>query len=160
MLRRSLLLALAVVPLTARAQFQKEPKGPEPELPKKPLTIVSNNGQRHVFNVEMATADQQQIVGLMFRKSVAPNGGMLFVWPAPEISHMWMKNTLVPLDMVFIRSDGVIDSIAENTVPHSLRDISSQGQVIATLELQGGITAKLGITVGDRVLAPMFHDVG
>ena len=108
----------------------------------------------------MATADQQQIVGLMFRKSVAPNGGMLFVWPAPEISHMWMKNTLVPLDMVFIRSDGVIDSIAENTVPHSLRDISSQGQVIATLELQGGITAKLGITVGDRVLAPMFHDVG
>ena len=160
MLRRSLLLALAVVPLTARAQFQEEPKGPQPELPKGPLTIVSNNGQRHVFNVEMATDDQQQIVGLMFRKSVAPNGGMLFVWPAPEISHMWMKNTLVPLDMVFIRSDGVIDSIAENTVPHSLRDISSQGQVIATLELQGGITAKLGITVGDRVLAPMFHDVG
>ena len=160
MLRRSLLFALALVPLAARAQFQEEPKGPQPELPKEPLTIVSNNGQRHVFNVEMATADQQQIVGLMFRKSVAPNGGMLFVWPEPEISHMWMKNTLVPLDMVFIRPDGVIDSIAENTVPHSLRDISSQGQVIATLELQGGITAKLGITVGDRVLAPMFHDVG
>lgn len=160
MLRRSLLLALASVPLTARAQFQDDPKGPQPELPKEALTIVSGDGQRHAFNVEIAKDPQQQIVGLMFRKSVPPDGGMLFVWSAPEISHMWMKNTLVPLDMVFIRPDGVIDSIAENTVPHSLRDISSQGQVIATLELQGGITAKLGIAVGDRVLAPMFHDVG
>lgn len=158
MRRRALLLALASVPLAARAQ--EEPTGPQPQLPKQAITIVSDDGQRHVFNVEIAKDEQQQITGLMFRKSVPPDGGMLFVWPAPEVSQMWMKNTLVPLDMVFIRSDGVIDSIAENTVPHSLRDISSQGQVIATLELQGGITAKLGITVGDRVLAPMFHDVG
>lgn len=160
MFRRSLLLALASVPLTARAQFRGEPKGPQPELPKEGITIVSHDGQRHVFNVELAKDEQQQITGLMFRKSVPPDGGMLFIWPAPEVSHMWMKNTLVPLDMVFIRPDGVIDSIAENTVPHSLRDISSQGQVIATLELQSGITSKLGIIVGDRVLAPMFHDVG
>jgi len=159
MLRRSLLVSLAFIPLVTRAQEQ-EPKGPQPELPKEAITIVSPDGARHVFHVETAKDPQQQITGLMFRKSVPPDGGMLFVWSSPEISHMWMKNTLVPLDMVFIRSDGVIDSIAENTVPHSLRDISSQGQVIATLELQGGITAKLGIAVGDRVIAPMFHDVG
>ena len=158
MRRRLLLLGLAFAPLAARSQ--EEPSGPQPELPKEPLTIVTRDGQRHVFQVEMAKDPQQQIVGLMFRKSVPADGGMLFIWPAPEVSHMWMKNTLVPLDMVFIRADGVIDSIAENTVPHSLRDISSQGQVIATLELQGGVTARLGISVGDRVLAPMFHDVG
>jgi uncharacterized membrane protein (UPF0127 family) len=160
MRRRFVLVALALAPAAAWGQAGQEPAGPQPELPKEQITIVTHDGQRHVFNVEMARAPQQQITGLMFRKSVPADGGMLFVWPAPEISHMWMKNTLAPLDMVFIRADGVIDSIAENTVPHSLRDISSQGPVIATLELQGGVTARLGITVGDRVLAPMFHDVG
>ena len=71
-----------------------------------------------------------------------------------------MKNTLVPLDMVFIAADGTIDSIAENTVPQSLRVIPSHGPVLATLELAGGTTARLGITVGDKVLASMFHDAG
>jgi len=158
--RRFLLLTLALLPAVSLAQSPPEPKGPQAELPKQQITIVTKDGKRHVFNVEMATTDAQQVTGLMFRKSVPPDGGMLFVWAAPEISHMWMKNTLVPLDMVFIRADGVIDSIAENTVPHSLRDISSHGEVIATLELAGGITAQLGITVGDKVLAPMFHDMG
>jgi uncharacterized protein len=156
--RRFFLLALAAVPAAAWAQ--PEPKGPQPELPKQQITIVTKNGQKHVFKVEVATTPQEQETGLMFRKSVAPDGGMLFVWDVPQVSHMWMKNTLVPLDMVFIRSDGVIDSIAENTVPHSLRDISSHGDVIATLELAGGTTARLGITVGDKVLGPMFHDFG
>ncbi len=136
MRRRLLLLGVALVPFAARSQ--EEPAGPQPELPKDQLTIVTHDGRRHVFQVEIAKDPRQQIVGLMFRKSVPADGGMLFVWSAPEISQMWMKNTLVPLDMVFIRADGVIDSIAENTVPHSLRDISSQGPVIATLELQGG----------------------
>ena len=77
----------------------------------------------------------------MYRTKVAPDGGMLFVWPTPIVSQMWMKHTLVPLDMVFIKADGTIDSIAENTVPQSLRVISSHGKVTATLELAGGTTA-------------------
>ncbi|MBV8455201.1 MAG: DUF192 domain-containing protein [Acetobacteraceae bacterium] len=157
--RRFFLLTLAAA-VPAAAWAQAEPNGPQPELPKQQITIVTKNGQKHVFSVEMATTPQEQETGLMFRKSVPPDGGMLFVWDVPQVSHMWMKNTLVPLDMVFIRPDGVIDSIAENTVPHSLRDISSHGDVIATLELAGGTTARLGITVGDKVMGPMFHDVG
>jgi uncharacterized protein len=156
--RRFFLLTLAAVPAAAWAQA--EPKGPQPELSKQQITIVTTKGQKHVFNVEMATTPEEQETGLMFRKSVPRDGGMLFVWDVPQVSHMWMKNTLVPLDMVFIKTDGVIDSIAENTVPHSLRDISSHGDVIATLELAGGTTARLGITVGDKVMGPMFHDVG
>ena len=156
--RRFFLLALTALPAAASART--EPKGPQPELHKQQITIVTKGGQKHVFDVEMATTPQEQETGLMFRKSVLPNGGMLFMWDVPQISHMWMKNTLVPLDMVFISPNGVIDSIAENTVPHSLRDISSHGDVVATLELAGGTTARLGITVGDRVLGPMFHDVG
>ncbi len=158
--RRFLLLTLALAPAAALAQLQEEPKGPQAELPKEQIAIATKDGQRHVFTVEMAKTPQQQVTGLMFRKSVPADGGMLFDWGTPEISHMWMKNTLVPLDMVFIRADGVIDSIAEDTVPHSLRDISSHGEVVATLELAGGTTARLGITVGDKVLAPMFHDMG
>lgn len=158
MRRRNLLLMLALAPVAAQAQG--ESKGPQPELPKQKLIIVTKGGQRHEFNVEMASQPSQQVTGLMFRKAVPADGGMLFDWGHSEISHMWMKNTLVPLDMVFIAADGTIDSIAENTVPRSLRDVSSHGQVLATLELAGGTTARLGISVGDKVLAPMFHDVG
>ncbi|HEX5328303.1 MAG TPA: DUF192 domain-containing protein [Acetobacteraceae bacterium] len=133
---------------------------PQPELPKQRIVIVSKDGKRHDFDVEVADTLPQQTVGLMFRKSVPPDGGMLFNWGSPRQSEMWMKNTLVPLDMVFIAANGTIDSIAENTVPHSLRNIASHGEVLATLELAGGTTARLGITVGDKVLAPMFHDMG
>jgi uncharacterized protein len=157
--RRTLLALFALAPAAALAQSD-EPTGPQPELPKQQLVIVTKDGQRHVFNVEVATTPAQQETGEMFRKSVPPDGGMLFDWGTPRQSEMWMKNTLVPLDMVFIAADGTIDSIAENTVPHSLRVIASHGSVLATLELAGGTTARLGITVGDKVLAPMFHDMG
>jgi len=157
--RRTLLALFALAPAVALAQSD-EPTGPQPELPKQQLVIVTKDGQRHVFNVEVATTPAQQETGEMFRKSVPPDGGMLFDWDTPRQSEMWMKNTLVPLDMVFIAADGTIDSIAENTVPRSLRVIASHGQVLATLELAGGTTARLGITVGDKVLAPMFHDMG
>jgi uncharacterized protein len=157
--RRFLLAVLALAPSAVFAQSD-EPTGPQPELPKQQIVIVTKAGQRHTFSVEMAATPAQQTTGLMFRKSVPPDGGMLFDWGAPRQSEMWMKNTLVPLDMVFIAADGTIDSIAENTVPRSLRIIASHGPVLATLELAGGTTARLGITVGDKVLAPMFHDVG
>ncbi len=148
------LLALLVLMPAARA---REPTGPQPELPKENLTIVTANGQRHPFSVELAATPAEQTVGEMFRRTVPPDGGMLFVWPAPQRSEMWMRNTLVPLDMVFIAADGTIRSITENAVPQSLRIIDSGGPVLATLELAGGTTARLGITVGDKVQAAQFR---
>jgi uncharacterized membrane protein (UPF0127 family) len=155
MRRRHLLLLLAALPARARAQ-ESEPTHAQPELPKEKLVIVTRDGVHHEFNVEMATTPRQQQVGEMFRTSVPADGGMLFVWPTPHPSPMWMENTLMPLDMVFINPDGTIRAIAENTVPESLAEISSHGPVLATLELAGGITAQLNITVGDKVLQRVF----
>jgi uncharacterized membrane protein (UPF0127 family) len=153
--RRYLLVGLAALPLLAQAQTL-DPKGPQPELPKEKLVITGKDGTQHVFDVEMALKPDQQIVGEMFRKDVPADGGMLFDWGRPQESQMWMKNTLVPLDMVFIEQNGTIRAIAENTVPQSLAVIDSHGPVRATLELQGGVTAKLGIRVGDKVHQRLF----
>ncbi|MBN8902927.1 MAG: DUF192 domain-containing protein, partial [Rhodospirillales bacterium] len=130
------------------------------ELPKEKLVIVTRDGKQHVFMVEMALTGDQQTVGEMFRTKVPEDGGMLFDWGAPRESQMWMRNTLVPLDMVFINADGTIRSIAENTVPQSLAIVDSRGPVRATLELAGGLTAKLGIRVGDRVKQRIFGNAG
>lgn len=140
---------------TARAQ-EKEPTGPQPELPKEKLVITGHDGVAHVFQVEMAIKPEQQITGLMFRPSVPDDGGMLFDWGTPRDSQMWMRNTLAPLDMVFINQDGTVRSIAEDTVPESLAVIDSRGPVRATLELAAGTTARLGIRVGDKVAQRIF----
>lgn len=155
------LLRAAHVPLVALllllpglgAQAQT---GPQPELPKERLVIVTRDGQRHELNVEMALTPEQQTVGEMFRTSVPPDGGMLFDWGREQESTMWMRNTLVPLDMLFIRADGTVRRIAENTVPESLAIIPSGGPVRATLEVAGGTARRLGIHVGDKVLHRTF----
>jgi uncharacterized protein len=155
MKRRILLALVAVLPFSAWAQ-SPEPTGPQPELPKEKLVIVGHNGAEHVFNVEMAITEEQQTVGEMFRKTVPPDGGMLFDWGSPRSSEMWMRNTLVSLDMVFINADGTIRSIAENATPRSLAVIDSRGPVRATLELAAGTTARLDIRVGDTVKQRIF----
>jgi uncharacterized protein len=155
MKRRTLLALVAVLPFSAWAD-SPDPTGPQPELPKEKLVIVTHNGAEHVFNVEMATTEEQQTVGEMFRKNVPPDGGMLFDWGAPRTSDMWMKNTLVSLDMVFINADGKIRSIYEDATPRSLAVIDSRGPVRATLELAAGVTAKLDIRVGDTVKQRIF----
>lgn len=123
-----------------------------------PVTIVSSNGQ-HRFVIERAVTAQQQERGLMFRTDLTPDGGMLF-WPypagggAPREASFWMKNTPTPLDIVFIRPDGTIATIAENAVPYSETPIPSGEPVGAVLELVGGRTAELGIAAGDKVTWP------
>jgi uncharacterized membrane protein (UPF0127 family) len=149
-------LGLAFGAGVAPALAQDDPTGPQPMLPREPLTITDDSGHAHAFQVEMATTPQEQETGLMFRKSVPADTGMLFIFPAVQPEPFWMKNTLVPLDMVFINPDGTIRAIAENTVPFSLAPVDSGGPVLAVLELQGGITAKDDISVGDRVTAPQF----
>lgn len=120
-------------------------------LPTAPLTITTRDGQKHEFTVELAKTYRQQEVGEMFRKHLLENEGMLFMWATPQVSDMWMRNTLVPLDIVFIDSTNHIHAIAENAVPLSEAILRSDGVVANTLELAGGVTAKLGIRVGDAV---------
>lgn len=114
------------------------------------LSIVSGE-QRHVFKVELATTPAQQERGLMFRKSLADDAGMLFVLAQEQPISMWMKNTLIPLDMVFINKQGTITHIHANAKPKSLATISSNGPVYAVLELAGGVSKKKQIKVGDVV---------
>ncbi len=149
------LLAALTVGGLAHAQ-NDDPTGPQAKLPTEQLTIISDDGKHHVFTVEVAATEQEQDTGLMFRPVVPAGTGMLFPWPQPQVSEMWMKNTIAPLDMVFIGADGTIKAIAENTVPYSLRTISSGVPVLATLELQAGITAAENINVGDKVIAKQF----
>lgn len=153
MIRRSL-LAAALLPGLARPAAAQT--GPQPRLPVEPLAFITRDGTRHDFMVEMAIAPDQQIVGLMFRPSVAPTEGMLFDWGIPRESSMWMRNTITSLDMVFITQDGHIHRIAERTVPYSLAAIDSRGPVRATLELAAGTAERLGLHVGDRVLQRIF----
>jgi uncharacterized membrane protein (UPF0127 family) len=121
-----------------------------------PLEIVTKTGV-HVFSVEMATTEEEKTTGLMYRKELAEGKGMLFDFsPEQEVS-MWMKNTYIPLDMIFIRADGRILRIAENTEPLSTRIIPSRGQAKAVLEVIGGTAQKYGIQPGDRVAHPLFN---
>jgi uncharacterized protein len=115
-----------------------------------PVTIVSIKG-RHVFNVEVARTEDEQERGLMFRPSIPADGGMLFPFHVPRVASFWMKNTQAPLDMIFIRPDGSIARIAENTIPYSLAPVSSAEPVKAVLEIAGGRAAELGIGEGDKV---------
>ena len=151
MIRRSLLILLFIMPFMAEAQTAAQP-----ELPKELLSITTRDGQRHDFKVEMALKPEQQTTGLMFRPSVPADGGMLFDWGTPRDSSMWMRNTISPLDMVFINADGTVRRIAENTVPGSLAIIESHGPVRATLELAAGTAKRLDIRVGDKVQSRIF----
>ncbi|TFV72119.1 DUF192 domain-containing protein [Bradyrhizobium frederickii] len=120
-----------------------------------PLEIVTRNGVQ-VFSVEMATTAEEKETGLMYRKELADGKGMLFDFsPEQEVS-MWMKNTYVSLDMIFIGANGRIMRIAENTEPLSTKIISSKGPARAVLEVVAGTVQKYGIRVGDRVGHPLF----
>ncbi|TCH99616.1 DUF192 domain-containing protein [Roseococcus sp. SYP-B2431] len=154
MKRRLLLLGSLLAPAAARAQ--PGVNQPQPRLRTEDLVIVGRDGARHVFRTEMALGPNEQTVGMMFRTGMAPDDGMLFDWGAPRESSMWMRNTLIPLDMIFIAADGRIHRIHERAVPQSLATIDSRGPVRATLELQGGTAERLNLRVGDRVIHPIF----
>lgn len=120
------------------------------------LTIESARG-RFVFTVEVANTWAQRMQGLQYRRALAPGTGMLFDFRAPQPVSMWMKNTYVSLDMIFIDEAGIVFSIAERTKPLSLAPISSGGDVLAVLEVPAGTADSLGLRPGDRVHHPMFQ---
>lgn len=122
-----------------------------------PLEIASKDGV-HVFAVEMAVTPEEQSKGLMFRKELPEGQGMLFDFHREQEATFWMRNTYVPLDMIFIRGDGRIHRIAANTTPLSEALVNSGGPVRAVLEVVAGTARKLGIAPGDRVAHPIFNE--
>jgi uncharacterized membrane protein (UPF0127 family) len=121
-----------------------------------PLEIATKSGVR-VFSVEMATTEEEKQTGLMHRKELPDGKGMLFDFSPEQQISMWMKNTYISLDMIFIRADGRILRIAENTEPLSTKIISSGGPARGVLEVIAGTAKKYGIQPGDRVAHPLFN---
>ncbi len=115
-----------------------------------PLTIKTAEAQ-HDFIVEVAKTSEEQAKGLMFRTKLDPKEGMLFPFKKSRIASFWMKNTVIPLDIIFIRKDGTIESIAARTTPYSLEAVQSGAPVHAVLELAAGQSEKLSIAAGDIV---------
>ena len=146
-----LLTAIAV----AATMWAAHGMGPASAAELQPLEIVTKSGV-HVFSVEMARTEQERETGLMYRKELPDGRGMLFDFSPAQNITMWMKNTFIPLDMIFIRPDGRILRIAENTVPQSEKVIPSGGPAKAVLEVIAGTARKYGIEPGDRVAHPLF----
>ncbi|ADG10172.1 protein of unknown function DUF192 [Caulobacter segnis ATCC 21756] len=119
------------------------------------VEVITSRGRAR-FQVEIAVTQAEQAKGLMFRKSLAPDRGMLFTYKRPQPAAYWMKNTLIPLDIIYIQPDGRILSIVRNARPHDETPLPSGGLVLGVLEIAGGRAAQLGILPGDRVLHRIF----
>ncbi len=143
-LRLALLVLLALAPVPAGAQSGAD-------FPKSALVIETAEGKRLSYDIELALTPDQQMQGLMHRQSMPLDAGMLFVWQQPHIIRMWMRNTFIPLDMVFIDTRGVIVDIGRNTVPHSEEIVEPKTEAIAVLELNAGVADAAGIRIGDTV---------
>lgn len=151
LLAGGLVLAGSVGSVSGMACAEEVITAAQPPLPTAPLTITDQTGHDHRFTVELAKTPHEQEVGEMFRKEIPSDHGMLFIWPAPQECAMWMRNTYVSLDIVFIDEQNRIHAIEENATPLSEGIISSHGSVRAVLELPAGTTEKLGLVVGDRI---------
>ncbi|CAA7615512.1 DUF192 domain-containing protein [Magnetospirillum sp. SS-4] len=127
-----------------------------PGFARSSLEVVAGDGRRHPFTVEMAISDSEKARGLMFRETLAGDAGMLFDFGRPRQVAMWMKNTLIPLDMLFIEAGGTVIHIEEGAVPGSLEPRGPTRPVLGVLELAGGTARRLGLRPGDRVEHPMF----
>jgi uncharacterized protein len=117
------------------------------------LVFKTETGE-HSFDIEVMTTDGERAKGLMFRRALPEKSGMLFVYDRPQAASMWMKNTFIPLDMVFIAEGGAVHRIEANTEPFSTAIISSEGDIIAVLELNAGAAARIGLKRGDRAIYP------
>ncbi|AVA21433.1 hypothetical protein NXC24_CH01789 [Rhizobium sp. NXC24] len=148
---KSAIVALFLVGASAPAFAAQAASEKSMAFDSEPLSIKTAKGVTHKFTVELALTEPQLEFGLMYRKSMPDDHGMLFDFGAPRPVMMWMKNTVLPLDMLFLDRSGVVTHIQENAVPYSETIISSGGSVLYVIELNGGIARKLGLAVGDKV---------
>ena len=150
-----LLLAACSSPATEAASTATPAPAADAVHPESGLTVVpltiTQGGKVHNFRVEVALSGEDQAKGLMFRKQMGADEGMIFPRDPPRMASFWMKNTVIPLDLIFIGPDGTIANIAANAQPYSLDSIRSDGPTSAVLELNGGRAAELGITAGAQV---------
>ena len=158
--RRNLLACLAAVALVACAPPAPEPAPAPADVAVAPaaletLEILTDKGPVR-FRVAIADDEEERSRGLMFRKELAEGRGMLFDFKQEQEVGFWMRNTYIPLDMIFIAADGRIINIAQNTKPYSLDPVPSAAPALAVLEIGGGLSAELGIEPGDRVLHRIF----
>lgn len=124
---------------------------PESGLKVVPLTITTMAGKQHRFRVEVAASAVEQAKGLMFRRAMAPDEGMIFPMNPPRLASFWMRNTVISLDLIFVGVDGRISNIAARAIPYDESPLTSVGQVKGVLELNGGRAMELGIAAGDKV---------
>jgi uncharacterized membrane protein (UPF0127 family) len=147
-MRTAFLTAMALVALAA-------PAAALDKLPVQTIEVMTKKGA-HRFTVEVAADSASQERGLMYRREMAPDAGMIFVFSQTEFVSFWMKNTYLPLDMLFVKNDGTISTIQANAVPFSLAPIQSAEPVLAVIEVNAGRAKALGIEPGDTVHAQAF----
>jgi len=148
---RPLFAALAVCALLAACSRGE----PQSGLPTSNI-VIATHGSPAKFTVEIAADDASRDKGLMYRTTLPPDAGMLFEYPKPVLAVFWMKNTPLSLDMIFIKQDGTISTIATDTIPYSEDKIPASEPVRAILEIGGGRAAALGIQPGDKVQGAIF----
>lgn len=160
LVRRSFTLFMAFVifgaAVTLWGQLRSPNAGHAPQFEHAVLSIQRADGKLFSYTVEVAQTLEQELYGLMFRKYLAPDTGMIFIYTPDQTVSMWMKNTFIPLDMLFVRGDGSIATIAANAQPHDLTPIDSGEPVRAVIEINAGEAAQHGFTTGDKVLFPAF----
>jgi uncharacterized protein len=150
------LLALAAMVLTSAAADAQTGQGtPQPRLRTTPFAVTTATGP-HSFTVEMALTPEQMSRGLMFRRDMAPDEGMLFDFGRDQVITMWMENTILSLDMIFLSADGRVLHIAERTTPFSRDIVSSTVPARAVLEVIAGTARRIGLRVGDRARNVIF----
>ena len=151
----NILKLVGVVALLSAALPGCGPSGASVESATSTVPLSVRSGAKvHKFIVEVARTEAEQARGLMFRDRLADNAGMIFPISPQRVASFWMKNTLIPLDMIFIRGDGSIARIAAETVPYSLDPVTSGEPVAAVLEIRGGRASELGISENDKVEWP------
>lgn len=151
----ALLLSLTPALLPAAIPPALAQMGPQTGLNRDSLVVESKGGRRHTFNVDLALTPQQQATGLMFVERMEDERGMLFLNDRESRLSFWMKNTLIPLDIIFVDAGGYILNI-QHGKPHDPTPLPSAGPAIAVLEINGGLAGRLGIRPGDRLLHPAF----
>lgn len=146
-------LGVAAGSTDATAQ-ERESMLPLSAFPRERIAIETRSARRHTFDAWRADTPQTRAQGLMFVRSLPPEQAMIFVYSPPQHVGMWMKNTLIPLDMLFVDADGCVAKVHERAEPGSLETIASDAPVVLVVELAGGVANSLGLRAGDRVVRP------
>ena len=150
------LLALLVLPLALVAAPQPDAEQLDKLFERSTLQIATSDAGLHTFRIWIADTNSRRERGLMFVRQLDVDAGMLFVYDSPQSISMWMKNTKIPLDMLFVAANGKVMRVVEHTQPESLKTIDSGSDVIGVVELNAGTAAKLHIKAGARVIHPAF----